>query len=76
MRKEIRESDKRWYEDKELNNWKLPPPANYFLRLPVIRHVRAAILIYRVERHYKNIPFGLRTGYDEWIIYAIVRGWC
>lgn len=68
--------DERWLSDKRLCGWTLPPPAPRWMRARPIRHIRAFILWIRVEIHYARIPIGFRTGYDEWVIYAIARGWC
>ena len=69
----------RWREDGERCGWQLPLPAPRLLRMPVIRHARAALLTWKVERHYAYFGGALglmRTGYDEWVIYAIARGMC
>jgi hypothetical protein len=70
--------DERWRKDRDELGWKLPPVAAWPLRLPVIRWFRATYAIMQVERHYVTGfgSFGIRTGYDEWVIYAISRGWC
>jgi hypothetical protein len=71
-------SDERWEKDKALCKWELPPPAAWPLRLPVIRWFRATWVTIQVERHYAYGmgSIGLRSGYDEWVVYAIARGWC
>lgn len=68
----------RWREHGEQNHWTLPPPAPWPLRLPIIRQLRAAWGTWQVERHYEAFaPLGLvRTGYDEWVLWAIARGMC
>lgn len=68
-------SDRRWAVDGERFGWLLPPRAPWLLRLPGVRHVRAYRLAWRIERHYAAVP-GIRSGYDEWCLYAIARGWC
>jgi hypothetical protein len=67
-----------WTEAGERNHWGLPTKAGLILRLPIIRHVRAAWCAFQVERHYTAIAgLGLlRTGYDEWVVYAIWKGLC
>lgn len=67
-----------WLKDQKENGWILPPPAASWKRLVIIRHIRAAILRWKVERHYAYGPglIGLRSGYDDWVLYAIQRGWC
>lgn len=69
--------DERWRADGNEWNWSLPPKAPRLLRLPIIRHFRALWLSYKIERHYAAWRgLGVRTGYDEWVLYAIARGWC
>lgn len=70
------DSETRWREDGINNQWCLPERSHRFFRLPVIRHLRALYHTIRVEWHYTRCPVGLRTGYDEWVLYAIARGWC
>lgn len=72
------EDDKRWHEDQRRNGWRLPQPAVWPLRWPVVRHIRAAVLGWRVDRHNQAwAGVGLvPRGYDEWVLYAIARGWC
>lgn len=72
------EYDKRWQDDAALNNWRLPFKAPWPLRLPIIRNVRAAWHALQTERHYQRwsmLGAMSRTGYDEWVIYAVARGW-
>ena len=69
-------SDDRWRRDGAANGWKLPPPAAWWWRLPVVRHVRAVVHAERMEGHYSLWPNSLRSGYDDWVLYAIRRGWC
>jgi hypothetical protein len=71
-------ADERWRKDRDDFGWKLPAPAAWPWRLPVIRHIRAAYNRLRIERHYIMGwgSFGVRSGYDEWVVYAIQRGWC
>lgn len=76
-----RDDDAAWLADGERNGWILPPRAAWPLRLPVIRHVRAMVLDYRVSRRVEEwASAGLGTGSmnqrDAWIIYAVARGWC
>ena len=70
------DSDLAWQRDKIQNGWELPPKAGPVWRLPVVRHVRAVWHAWRIEDHYARMPVGIRTGYDEWVAYAISRGWC
>ena len=70
--------DDEWREVGRSHGWQLPPPAPWPLRLWGIRYVRAAVasarLIRRVQR--SSSPECFPTGYDDWVIYAIARGWC
>lgn len=73
--------DALWREDKERNGWKLPPPAPWLLRLPVLRTIRGAWNLYHAEKNADQwasvgIGLGSMNPYDRWIIYAIYRGWC
>lgn len=73
------EDERKWHEDQRANGWKLPAPAPRWLRLPIIRRFRAMWLDRKVEQHYRSgisYFFGARSGYDEWVLYAISRGWC
>lgn len=71
------QSDLNWELDKEKHGWVLPPKAHWCLRLPIVRQVRFVWLAVKIDRHYQTIgSFGIPTGYDEWVLYAIVKGWC
>lgn len=71
-------SEKYWNEEKEANGWELPRKAWWPLRLPIIRHGRAIFLMIMVDLFYRKGlgSIGVRSGYDEWVLYAIIRGWC
>ena len=64
-----------WLKDMNANRW-LMPYAPWWKRLPIIRHVRAIVLKLKVERHYTSGLgiFGLRSGYDDWVLYGIWHG--
>ena len=64
-----------WLLDMDQNKWVMPF-APWWKRLPVIRHLRAIALRFKVEHHYTSGMgvFGLRTGYDEWVLYGIWHG--
>ena len=78
MEKSWEEADEDWRKDRDERRWSLPAKAPWPLRLPVIRHIRAAYARIQVERHYSCGlgMIGIRTGYDDWVCYAIQRGWC
>ncbi len=67
-----------WNQAAEEFGWTLPARAPWWARLPVMRHVRVIIAAYRIETHYRRwASVGLlSSGYDEWVLYAIWRGWC
>lgn len=70
--------DRAWIADGDSCGWSLPAPAPWLLRLPIVRGVRAVLAAWKLERHYAVYGvMGLaRSGYDEWVVYAIARGWC
>ena len=74
----VTDDDKRWAEDRDNLGWVLPKPAPAWKRWPVIRKIRAVVMAFAVDRHetmwgeFGGIP----SGYDEWVLYAIGRGWC
>jgi len=72
------ECDRLWLKDKETFGWRLPPCAPAWLRLPVIRVLRAYFVRLAVARHRAFWDaFGRpQSGYDDWVLYAIARGWC
>ena len=53
--------------------WEMPR-AHWLKRLPVIRHARAIAAAFRVDHHYRQMPFGIRSGYDEWVLWGIAHG--
>lgn len=71
-----------WKEEKEKYGWELPKKAFFLLRLPVIRYVRWFYLNLKLRLwvHRWNslgVGFGgVAQPYDEWVLYAIYRGWC
>lgn len=70
--------DLEWLRIGEDCGWRLPPSASRWKRLPVVRFFRAVVAAWRVARHNELCAaMGmLPTGYDEWVVYAISRGWC
>lgn len=65
----------RWWFDGGKNGWEMPS-APRWKRLPIIRHVRAIFGAIMVERWYHSGPglIGIRTGYDEWVLFGIWHG--
>lgn len=59
------------------NDWYMPRVSRW-KRWPVVRHVRTLRAAMRVHRHYQ-IYTGLMgmasTGYDEWVLYGMWRGY-
>ena len=74
----MKDSEKLWRGSERANGWKLPAPAHWFFRLPVIRRIRCIYKARQIEGHYSlwDAMGPIRTGYDEWVLYAIARGWC
>lgn len=68
----------RWHRDKVERGWRLPDIAPWPLRLPIIRHIRALWISWHIEKYYAAwSESGLvSSGYDEWVIFAIFRGFC
>lgn len=64
-----------WLQDKEAYGWEMPA-APWWKKLPIIRHVRAIWAKIQVERWYSHGPglLGIRSGYDDWIVYGIFHG--
>lgn len=69
------EKHKDWFMDKDANRWEMPC-APTWKRLPIIRHLRAIVLKFKVEKHYSSGigAFGLRSGYDDWVLYGVWHG--
>ena len=69
--------DECWREMGRQRGWTLPPKPERWRLLPVVRHVRFALASVQVARHYAlwNSLGYFSTGYDEWVLYAIRRGW-
>ena len=65
----------RWKEDAADFGWTMPS-ASWWKRLPIIRHIRAAWLGWKVERHYAlwKAMGAMQTGYDSWVLYGIAHG--
>lgn len=74
----MRHSKRDWLSHGHNKSWKPPAPATRWKRLPIIRHIRGAWLSMKIEQHYSILVCRLglvRTGYDEWVLYGIFRGW-
>lgn len=59
------------------SGWGPPPRSGPLARLPVIRHVRTLWLTLQVARH-STFWAGmgmLDTGYDDWVLFGMWRGW-
>ena len=68
----------RWVDTGKERGWTLPEKAAWPFRLPIIRHLRGLYLSIQIEMHYtlwSNLGY-VRTGYDEWVLFAILRGLC
>lgn len=64
----------RWEIDGRKYGYVMPRAARW-MRLPIIRHVRAIWLKILVERHYAMwAGVGVRTGYDDWVVNGIWHG--
>lgn len=58
------------------DKWPLPPPATIFWRLPIIRHLRFAVLAWRITSWYGmwgSLGY-YANGYDARVLDAIWRG--
>lgn len=74
------EDDAAWLHDMHKYNWLVPDVARFY-RLPIIRHIRAVWIGWRVEAWASRfaemgIGFGIPNKYDLWVLYGIRRGWC
>lgn len=66
----------KWEEDGRDFGWVMPPAA-WWKRLPVIRHVRAAYLSHKVDEYQQLLTRAtgaLHSGYDRWVIWGIAHG--
>jgi len=65
----------KWDADGKKYGWRMPY-APFWKRLPVIRHVRCLWASVQVDRWYSSGPgaIGIRTGYDEWVLFGIWHG--
>lgn len=72
------EDDLDWRSACVLFGWRLPAPAAWPWRLWGVRYLRAACASIGVDLWYAYGPgsIGVRSGYDDWVLYAVRRGWC
>ena len=67
----------RWEQDKKDFGWKLPE-CSQWKRLPIIRHLRViylSLMLMLWRRYWDAQGFsGLHSGYDNWVLYGIWRG--
>jgi len=70
--------DEEWRELGRSRGWELPPPAAWPLRIWGIRYVRAAAASVQFIRKNRDLAAldCFPSDYDDWVIYAIARGWC
>ena len=61
-----------WHEQGERNGWQLPPRP-FMYRLPIIKRLRYALDMRRLDQWYGAVP-GVRTGFDEWCLYGWWHG--
>ena len=74
----VTDQDRLWFDEGMRRGWRLPGPARPFWRMWGIRHVRWAIQLYRVwqwNRRWEQLDV-TPTGFEDWLCYAIWRGWC
>jgi hypothetical protein len=68
-----------WHEDAARHGWVMPA-VSWWKRLPVIRHVRFAVLMRRAFK-YRAITAALGLGigglpqYDRWVLFGIFHGY-
>lgn len=68
------DTEDKWISYGALYDWTPPPKAAWYYRLPILRLFRFAYNAWLVERHY-SMCIGIRTGYDDWVLFGIMRGW-
>lgn len=68
-------SDALWEIDRVRKGWVLPTSAHPIAKLPIIRWFRFAFHQVRVIAH-QELWGGVPSGYDEWVLWAILRGKC
>ena len=76
-RQSLADSYSLWRAQGEAHGWTPPEPPPRVYRLPVIRHIRWLLAAIGVERHnafWRSCGM-IPTGADEWMLYAIRRGW-
>lgn len=75
MEKKIISDLEKWEADARAFEWTMPR-ASWWKRLLIIRHIRALIACVAVENHYSHGlgSIGLRSGYDDWVLWGIWHG--
>lgn len=65
-----------WQRIGRENKWEMPRAPHRFLRFPVVRHLWVLRQAWLVDRHYSHGlgSIGVRTGYDEWVLWGMWRG--
>ena len=70
-------TDRLWFDEALRKGWKLPPPARPLMRRWGVRHCRCLWRL--MEDTYWNwrwAQLGLYpSGYNDWLRYAVMRGW-
>ena len=77
---EIERSDAVWQEQQTSHGWVLPAPNPAWYRWPGVRWLRYAynvIMVGRTRSYWSALGVGVNGSnpYDDWVLWAIVRGW-
>lgn len=72
---EIEESDRKWHEFRKEHGLEMPEKPFFLLRLPVIRHIRYIVHVIRLEGWVRAWGGLCMSPTDEWVMWAIYRGW-
>lgn len=70
------ESDAEWYQQKKEKGWEIDKKQVCFLRLPGIRRFRFCYHLIKSEMHRRSHGAFCLQEVDEWLLYAIFRGFC
>lgn len=66
-----------WEERGRRFGWTAPRPATFWLRLPLVRHIRTIwhrIGVARHEAAWASVGMA-SSGYDHWMLFGMWRGW-